>query len=148
MKRFVDVRGQELGGNFAWFDTVKDLFEEFDGEAVFYDWDDFHESLSFANIDGDETEAATRYLNLCPDWVFVSKSQADKSVADTISRSIADTVDEAIVKAALEEYSKKHENKSPNWEICPDCGADVKAKTDSKHNVVECSKKCGWWSHN
>jgi len=62
MKRFVDLRGQDIGEQFAWFNTVTDKFESFNGEQVFDTWDEF--SLCY---DGENLE---RYRGLCPSWVF------------------------------------------------------------------------------
>jgi len=62
MKRFVDLRGQDIGEQFAWWDTVIDTFESFGGEQTFDTWDEFVETY-----DGAELE---RYRDLCPSWVF------------------------------------------------------------------------------
>ena len=62
MKRFIDLRGQHTGFRFALYDTVRDVFEEFDGEQTFDDWYDFA-----AVCPKDRQE---RYRSLCPTWVF------------------------------------------------------------------------------
>lgn len=62
MKRFVDVRVAEIGGRFAWYDTVADQFETHAGSMV---WETFREFAD--DYDGDEIE---RYRSLTPDWAF------------------------------------------------------------------------------
>jgi hypothetical protein len=62
MKRFVDVRGAELGGNFAWFDTVYDKFETHSDEQI---WDTF-EGFALA-FEGTRAELE-RYRGLTPAW--------------------------------------------------------------------------------
>ena len=62
MKRFVDLRGQDLNWRFAWYDTVRDEFESFNGEQVFDTWDEFAEVCSSNEIE--------QYRRLCPQWVF------------------------------------------------------------------------------
>ena len=60
--RFIDLRGQSTGHNFAWFDTMRDIFSSFNGEVAFDTWDDFCMKCAFINIE--------RYKALCPEWVF------------------------------------------------------------------------------
>lgn len=61
MKRFVDIRNQGTCHRFAFWDTVRDRFEEHDGCMA---WDSFEEfELCY---EGSELE---RYRALCPDWV-------------------------------------------------------------------------------
>jgi len=62
MKRFIDLRGQNIGERFAWWDTISEKFESFKGEYAFDNWEDFKESY-----EGDEIY---RYKSLCPSWVF------------------------------------------------------------------------------
>ena len=69
MKRFVDLRGQDIGSKFAWYDTVTDKFESFSGDQVFDTWDDF-----VFVYDGDELE---RYRGLCPLWVFKKPTEGE-----------------------------------------------------------------------
>jgi len=64
MKRFIDLRGQHAGGNFAWWDTVRDEFERH-GYAMAWDtWNDFATSYT-----GTELE---RYERLLPNWAKAS----------------------------------------------------------------------------
>ena len=62
MKRFINLRGQETGYNFAWWDTVIEEFEQHCGDFAFRDWSDFEEYYEGDDID--------RYKRLCPQWVF------------------------------------------------------------------------------
>ena len=68
MIRFIDLRGQHTGYNFAWFDTVRDIFPIFNGEQVFDSWDDFKENYQLHP----HRDSIERYRKLCPDWVFIS----------------------------------------------------------------------------
>lgn len=65
MKRFIDLGDQTSGADgvkeFAFFDTVKDKFETFNGEMC---WNSIKD---FANDYDDETEDIQRYLNLIPE---------------------------------------------------------------------------------
>lgn len=62
MKHFVDLQGQLIGMNFAWFDTVSDKFETHDDCMAWDTWEEFIECYA-----GDEIE---RYEALTPDWVW------------------------------------------------------------------------------
>lgn len=62
MKRFVDVRNQGIGGNFAWFDTVVDKFETHSDNMDWISWWDF-----VGDYKGTELE---RYQGLTPAWAF------------------------------------------------------------------------------
>lgn len=68
MKRFVDLRQSEIGCNFAWWDTVRNVFESFNGDFGFEDWEDFTYSFNSDNRYKDVDLA--RYRSLCPDWAF------------------------------------------------------------------------------
>ncbi len=75
MKRFIDLRGQEAGYRFAWYDTVRDEFEQHSGEMA---WDTFGE---FAEAyQGDDL---TRYRGLTPAWAlhdtFAAPGRADSA---------------------------------------------------------------------
>lgn len=70
MKRFIDLRGQGTGYRFAWYDTIRDEFEEFSTEQVWDTWDDF-----FLVCPAGKQE---RYKSLCPAWAFKPYTEADK----------------------------------------------------------------------
>jgi hypothetical protein len=59
---FVDLRNQNTGYQFAFFDTDQEAFLTFHGEQAFDSWTDFA-----AVCPVDEQFA---YSRLCPDWVF------------------------------------------------------------------------------
>lgn len=63
MIRFVDLRGQDLGYRFTYFDTVRDRFVEACGTSG---WDTFAE---FAD-DADEGTDIERFRALTPSWAF------------------------------------------------------------------------------
>ena len=64
MKQFVDLRASEkyIGARFAWWDTITDTFEKYNGEMAWNNWDEFHEAYVGFEIQ--------RYKELCPEWVF------------------------------------------------------------------------------
>ena len=64
MIRFIDLRGQGTGYNFAFWDTTADRFCEFFGDQA---WDNkafFEHSYRF-----DGCNAIERFLDLMPGWV-------------------------------------------------------------------------------
>ena len=65
MIRFVDIRGQYIGYNFAFWNTIYDRFEKFSEDYAWDDWTEFEESYK-----GDDLE---RFKGLCPGWVFTNK---------------------------------------------------------------------------
>jgi len=68
MKRFIDLRGQDTGSNFAWWDTITNKFEIHSGEQA---WDKFEE---FAyDYKGNDLE---RYRRLTPSWAFALEVDA------------------------------------------------------------------------
>jgi hypothetical protein len=77
MIRFVDLRGQDLGERFAFWNTTSDAFLCVDGESAWTTWDEFAE-LHAGPIDyGRAAHPGTaraypleRYRSLCPAWVF------------------------------------------------------------------------------
>lgn len=64
MKRFIDLRGQHTGYRFAWFCTVLDRFETFDGDQAWDTWEEF--KLSYYSNEINTTIG--RYRRLCPEW--------------------------------------------------------------------------------
>ena len=66
MKRFVDLRGIDTGFKFAWFCTVHDVFEEFDGQQTWDTWEEFEKAYRTYHR-GTEWDL-DRYRSLCPDW--------------------------------------------------------------------------------
>ncbi len=63
MKRFVDLRGAETGSyRFAFWDTIFDKFETYEGAQAWNTFDDFA-----SDYDGKELD---RYKGLCPAWTF------------------------------------------------------------------------------
>ena len=71
MIRFIDLRGQDTGYRFGFYNTVTDRFVEACGEYVWDTWEEF-QSLCFAHCSEDELE---RYKKLCPKWVFEKEEE-------------------------------------------------------------------------
>lgn len=69
MKRFIDLRGQETGANFAWWDTVVDRFEEFSGEQAWDTWEEFAAAYTGNDL--------LRYERLVPRWVKLGLPKQD-----------------------------------------------------------------------
>lgn len=65
MKRFIDVRDQDIGYNFAWFDTVRNNFESHSDNETWDTWEEFEQDCRDKND-------LKRYKRLCPEWVFNS----------------------------------------------------------------------------
>jgi hypothetical protein len=65
MKRFIDLRNQGTQCRFAWWDTVTDAFEKFDGEMAWDTWGEFAEVASIGGVD------LERYRSLTPPWVHL-----------------------------------------------------------------------------
>ena len=63
MKRFIDLRGQHTGCAFAFWDTVRDIFETHGGEMAWNSITEFREAFSGPH------EELKRYLSLIPEWV-------------------------------------------------------------------------------
>ena len=78
MIRFVDLRGQDTDGRFAFFDTVPGRFVDLLYEQVWNTWDEFEEAYlgqyasRFApNCTAREKGFLGRCRGLCPPWAFV-----------------------------------------------------------------------------
>lgn len=69
MIRFIDIRGQDTGKRFAFYNTVTDKFIEVGGEMAWDTLKDFREICGFdepMRIFG--PEFFERCERLCPDW--------------------------------------------------------------------------------
>lgn len=84
MKRFIDLRGQETGSLFAWYDTVRDEFECYNGSFDWSSWREFatdfdtHWGSTVAiqqATNGKEAiyKALQRYRPLLPSWVPIEE---------------------------------------------------------------------------
>ena len=70
MKRFIDLRGQDTGFRFAWYDTCTDEFERFNGNQA---WDDMAEfGFDFAVDRKSDKAQLERYCGLALPWAFES----------------------------------------------------------------------------
>lgn len=76
MIRFIDLRYQGTCYRFAFWDTVTDSFDTYDGEQAWKTWDDFEAHFRQVQIPvpgflGELSGALlTRYRDLCPPWAF------------------------------------------------------------------------------
>lgn len=71
MIRFIDVRNQETGYRFAFFDTVRDKFCEFGGDQVWDSMEDFKWSFSVSVTEGlISSSEIDRFVGLMPDWAL------------------------------------------------------------------------------
>lgn len=76
MIRFIDIDKQiavdptdpDWPRQFAFYDTIYDVFLNFSGEEVWEDWPSFEKALISTRPDYDEI-LLQRCKNLCPDWV-------------------------------------------------------------------------------
>ena len=64
MIRFIDMRKQDTGYNFAFFDTTRNKFCEFGGEQA---WDFAEGFINSFNSECSNMEIE-RFLSLMPDW--------------------------------------------------------------------------------
>ena len=65
MKRFIDLRGQHTGHRFAWWCTVHDGFDGYNGNEAWDTWEEFE-----ADIDASAAGSLlSRYTGLAPHWV-------------------------------------------------------------------------------
>lgn len=73
MKRFIDLRGNEIPYNFAWWCTIVDRFETVGGEMAWSTIEEFKESWeSDEELKENFLEGIVdinRYLGLIPGWV-------------------------------------------------------------------------------
>ena len=70
MKRFIDLRGQDTGFRFAWYDTRTYEFERFNGNQA---WDDMTEFKFDYAVDRKSDKAQLdRYRGLALPWAFES----------------------------------------------------------------------------
>ena len=67
MIRFIDLRDEGTGNNFAFFDTVKNRFLEFGGVAAWEDFADFKDGCSY-EFEEDQNKIVERCIRLCPPW--------------------------------------------------------------------------------
>lgn len=75
MIRFIDLGDQILEGEpaFAWFDTITDTFENFDGTEMWHTWKDFVEDFQVG--EPCETRPLESYYGLFPKIAFDEKKQ-------------------------------------------------------------------------
>ena len=71
MIRFIDIRGQGTGYRFAFWDTIRNRFCEFNGEQAWESLEDFTESFNWSGGKFFDVVCASgikRFINLMPDW--------------------------------------------------------------------------------
>jgi len=67
MKKFIDLRGNDIIHNFAWWDTILDRFLDFGGGWAWSTIKEFADSFHIDDPYGDAD--IDRYLQLIPSWV-------------------------------------------------------------------------------
>lgn len=65
MIRFIDLRGQNTGYEFAFWDTVTDKFISIGNDQA---WDSIDDLVEGATLSSEKTHILDRLVNLCPDW--------------------------------------------------------------------------------
>jgi len=86
MKRFVDLRNQDIDSRFAWWDTILEAFECHSGN---YAWNTISEFK--ADYQGDELD---RYVLICPWWATALPNlgglvmQTDKELLNEIAHQL------------------------------------------------------------
>jgi hypothetical protein len=140
MLRFVDLRGQGLGGRFAYFDTVTSSFHDFDGEQTFSTWAEFEEWYMLDTTEAERLNEFTsldRFRGVTPRWAFepvpedyddfplgVNEDEprpavvpAPREFTDELRecmRAVAQRRDDAIVRA-LNDAEPVPEGERPPW---------------------------------
>lgn len=81
MKRFIDLRGQDLGYRFAFFCEGSHCFERFDGSAA---WDSF-EDFEFDYTDSKYSTAAglQQYRDITPAWAMTPSKKEDSHLSES-----------------------------------------------------------------
>lgn len=70
MIRFIDIRGQDTGYRFAFWDTVTDKFICIADQYAWDSWDEFAE-IAEGNVD------LRRFGALCPKWIHDEEKDHD-----------------------------------------------------------------------
>ena len=71
MIRFIDLRNQDTGYQFAFWDTVTDRFVTMGVDQA---WDSIEDLIESAAANGCSLELSQRLIGLCPQWVPKSES--------------------------------------------------------------------------
>ena len=72
MIRYIYIGNQITEGadDFAWFDTVRDIFQVFNGEQVWSEWEDFVKDYVFHF---ESTDGISRYKGLFPTVILIQE---------------------------------------------------------------------------
>lgn len=68
MIRFIDLRGQDTDGRFAFYDTVYSSFIEISGDQVWNTWQEFRDGYASA---GGHLPPLERFEGLAPAWTRI-----------------------------------------------------------------------------
>lgn len=77
MIRFIDLRGQDTGCRFAYWDTVLDKFLNFYGSEAWDLWSEF-ESDYDDEYDKWHAKPLERFRAVTPDWAFTESENMDE----------------------------------------------------------------------
>ena len=81
MIRFVDIRTQNTGYRFAFWDTTRDKFCEFGGDQAWESAADFINSFYLAKAELTDTKhefSIERFLSLMPNWATTPADKTDE----------------------------------------------------------------------
>jgi len=119
---FIDLRSQETGHRFAFFNTVSDVFCDFYGDQAWSDKDEFVRSFNLyvTNCIAGNNDSIDRFLRLMPPWA--EKSSKDEGDACPFDRCIG------VLRFAKVQNCSCH--------ISPPCG-------ECENKTLHCSE-CGW----
>lgn len=70
MIRFVDIRNQDIGDRFAFYDTVTETFVDFSGVQTWNTWGELKDWIYIDETPLASPEYVQRLKSVCPDWVF------------------------------------------------------------------------------
>lgn len=70
MIRFIDLRKQDTGYNFAFWDTITNRFKEFSNCQAWNSWREF--AIDYTGDDKNIITEIERYRSLCPNWIFAN----------------------------------------------------------------------------
>lgn len=73
MIKFIDLRDQDIGVRFAFWDSDKNKFVGSTVHNAWNDWDDFKETYGWSELYLDA------FLLICPKWVFDKEIEDDNS---------------------------------------------------------------------
>lgn len=83
MIKFIDLRGQDATGRFAFFDRITDRFDVISDVSAWNTFDDLEYDFNSDESVFDEF-ILDRYRALCPDWAFQEPEPLIMNISDNI----------------------------------------------------------------